>query len=162
MSRSEHDQRIAEMFDRVAPRYEPLNRLLSFGRDVGWRARAVELARLGANEIGLDVGVGTGDLTFGLLAASDPTARVVGVDISSAMLDAVVRRADIRGERRFAAILGTAHALPFADASFDRVVAGFTVRNFGDLAAALRDAGFARVRYQPLTLGIAAIHVGEP
>src|SRR6266508_2020433 len=184
MSRSEHDQRIAEMFDRVAPRYEPLNRLLSFGRDVGWRARAVELARLGANEI----------------------ARVVGVDISSAMLDAVVRRADIRGERRFAAILGTAHALPFADASFDRVVAGFTVRNFGDLASGLREMRrvlrpsgravilelstppnalvraayglyFHRIsplvaamaggdpeayRYQPLTLGIAAIHVGEP
>jgi demethylmenaquinone methyltransferase/2-methoxy-6-polyprenyl-1,4-benzoquinol methylase len=139
VSRSEHDRRIAEMFDRVAPRYDALNRLLSLGRDIGWRSRAVELARLGAGEIALDVGVGTGDLAFGLLDASDPTARVVGVDLSPAMIAAVTRRARSRGERRLAALLGSGHALPFGDACFDRVVAGFTVRNFGDLALGLRE-----------------------
>jgi len=221
------------MFDRVAPRYDALNRILSGGRDVGWRRRAIALARMGPRDVALDVGVGTGDLAFGLLDASDPSARVIGVDVSPLMLEAARRRAEERGERRFAALLATGDGLPFAGGSFDRVVAGFAVRNFGDLALGLREmrrvlraggravilelstppnplvgvayrlyfrrlspliaatlggdaaayrylprsvaafptadgvaehmraAGFARVRYERLNLGIAAIHVGE-
>ena len=140
MARSEdHDRRIAEMFDRVAPRYDVLNRVLSLGRDVGWRRRAAAVARMGPREIALDVGVGTGDLAFGLLDASDPSVRVVGVDISPLMVDAVRQRAAARLDPRFAPLLATATGLPFADGSFDRVVAGFAVRNFGDLALGLRE-----------------------
>lgn len=224
---------MAEMFDRVAPRYDRLNRVLSAGRDVGWRRRAAALARMGPREIALDVGVGTGDLAFGLLEASDPSVSVVGVDLSRLMIDAVRRRAAARVDPRMAPLLASAAALPFPDASFDRVVAGFTVRNFGELplglremrrvlrvggravilefstppssfvgvgyrlylhrlvpliatllggdaaayrylplsvaafpdadglAERMRDAGFARVRYERLTFGVAAIHVGE-
>lgn len=224
---------MAEMFDRVAPRYDALNRVLSGGRDVGWRRRATALARLGPREIALDLGVGTGDLAFGLLDASDPSARVFGADVSWMMLSAARRRAEARDERRFVPLLATADRLPFGDASLDRVVAGFAVRNFGDLALGLREvrrvlrgggravilelstppspllgalfhvyfqrlspliasllggdaaayrylprsvaafpgaegladrmreAGFVRVRYEKLSLGIAAIHVGE-
>jgi demethylmenaquinone methyltransferase/2-methoxy-6-polyprenyl-1,4-benzoquinol methylase len=130
---------MAEMFDRVAPRYDALNRVLSGGRDVGWRRRAIALARLGPRDIALDVGVGTGDLAFGLLEASDVSARVIGVDVSPLMIEAVRRRAETRGERRFSPILGTASGLPFADGRFDRVVAAFAVRNFGDLALGLRE-----------------------
>jgi demethylmenaquinone methyltransferase/2-methoxy-6-polyprenyl-1,4-benzoquinol methylase len=230
---SEHDRRIAEMFDRVAPRYDALNRVLSAGRDAGWRRRALSLARVGPDEVALDVGVGTGDLSFGLLDASDAAARVVGIDLSAAMLAAAARRAEERVETRFSGVLANAERLPFGEAAFTGVVAGFAVRNFGDLAAGLRemrrvlrpggravilelstptnaivraayrlyfhrlsplvatllrgdpaayrylprsvagfpaadafanlmrDAGFARVRYEPLTFGIAAIHVGE-
>jgi demethylmenaquinone methyltransferase / 2-methoxy-6-polyprenyl-1,4-benzoquinol methylase len=233
VARSEHDQRIAEMFDRVAPRYDALNRILSGGRDVGWRRRAIALAKLGPRDVALDVGVGTGDLAFGLLDASDASARVIGVDLSPIMLGAARRRAAESRERRFAPVLATAEGLPFADGAFDRVVAAFAVRNFGDLtlglremrrvlraggravvlelstppnplvgvayrlyfhrlspliaatlggdaaayrylprsvaafpdaeglAIRMRDAGFARVRYERLNLGIAAIHVGE-
>jgi len=233
MTRSDHDRRIAEMFDRVAPRYDRLNRILSGGRDIGWRRRAIVLARLSPRELALDVGAGTGDLAFGLLAASDESARVIGVDVSSVMLQAVRRRAEARGERRVMPLLATAERLPFADGSIDRVVAGFAVRNFGDLALGLREmrrvlraggravilelstppnplvgalyhlyfdrlapliaallggdaaayrylprsvaafpdadglaermreVGFARVRYERLSFGIAAIHVGE-
>lgn len=233
MTRSDHDRRMAEMFDRVAPRYDRLNRILSGGRDVGWRRRAVALARLDSRQVALDLGVGTGDLAFGLLAASDSSARVVGVDLSPVMLEALRRRADASGERRVMPLLATAERLPFADGALDRVVAGFAVRNFGDLplglretrrvlraggravilelstppnrlvgvvyhfyfhriapliaallggdAAAyrylprsvaafpdaeglaqhMREAGFARVRYERLSFGIAAIHVGE-
>ncbi len=138
MARSEHDRRIAEMFDRVAPRYDFLNRALSGRRDVGWRRRAVALARLGSGERALDVGVGTGDLALALLAASDPTSRVTGVDLSEEMLRRARGRATPFGGR-FDARLASADSLPFADASFDRVVAGFAVRNFGDLAAGLRE-----------------------
>jgi demethylmenaquinone methyltransferase/2-methoxy-6-polyprenyl-1,4-benzoquinol methylase len=145
MSRSGRDSSRAQardmavMFDRVAPRYDRLNRILSLRRDIGWRKRTVALARLGDNEVALDLGVGTGDLAFALLAAT-PTARVVGVDVSERMLALVRERArkSVHGSR-FEARIADAHALPFGDASFDRVVAGFAVRNFGDLDAGLRE-----------------------
>lgn len=222
------------MFDRVAPRYQLLNDVLSFGSDRGWRVRAARLARLAQGERALDVGTGTGDLAFDLLGLSHRTASVLGVDISRAMLAKAALAAGRCGHSaRFSAMLANAEALPFPNGAFDRVIAGFTVRNFdhldaglremrrviraggravilelstppnviarsgfglyfnriapriaallgGDveayrylprsvaafpdadaLAARMRDAGFARVRYERLTLGIAAIHVGE-
>ncbi len=136
----ERTREIAAMFDKVAPRYDFLNRVLSARRDVGWRRRAVELARLGADQVALDVGVGTGDLSFDLLAASAPTARVIGVDVSAAMLELARRRAASSPlGARFEARSADVHALPFPDASFDRVVAGFAVRNFTDLATGLAE-----------------------
>ena len=147
MGRSDRDRgsreqarEIAAMFDAVAPRYDFLNRVLSLRRDVGWRKRAVALARLGPDEVALDVGVGTGDLAFELLAASAASSRVVGVDLSERMLELVRARASATAfGSRFEAHAADAQALPFEDASFDRVIAGFTVRNFGDLGAGLRE-----------------------
>src|SRR5438552_9687577 len=140
MSRAEHDKEIDAMFDRGASRYDRLNRVLSLGNDVGWRQRTAAFARLGPGEVALDVGVGTGDLAFDLLRISDPTSRVVGVDLSERMLDLVRARAkaDPLGAQ-FEARVADGQALPFADASFDRVVAGFTIRNYGDLDAGLRE-----------------------
>jgi demethylmenaquinone methyltransferase/2-methoxy-6-polyprenyl-1,4-benzoquinol methylase len=140
MSRPEHDAAISAMFDRVAPHYDRLNRVLSMGNDVRWRERTAAFARLGPGEVALDVGVGTGDLAFDLLRVSDPTSRVVGVDVSEQMLTLVRERASrsplaARLEVRHA----DAQALPFGDATFDRVVAGFAVRNIGDLDAGLRE-----------------------
>jgi demethylmenaquinone methyltransferase/2-methoxy-6-polyprenyl-1,4-benzoquinol methylase len=138
-SRRSHDARIATMFDRVAPRYDFLNRVLSLRNDIGWRRRAVALARLGDGETALDVGCGTGDLAFALLAASAPSSRVIGIDLSERMLDLVRARAAASPlGARFEARYADVHGLPFADGSFDRVVAGFAVRNFGDLDAGLR------------------------
>ena len=223
----DHDRRIAEMFDRVSPRYDRLNRVLSFGTDRSWRRRAIALARLSATGRAVDVGAGTGDLTFALARASAPGARVVAADLSRGMLDVARRRGPLL------AVIANAESLPFADGSLDRVITGFTVRNVGDLPRALRefrrvlrpggravilelshprgplfpalyrfyfdrvapriavllggdpeayrylprslrpfpradelaqllrDAGFARVRFERLTLGIAAIHVAE-
>src|SRR5712692_74080 len=92
-STNEQARDVTAMFDRVAPRYDLLNRVLSGRRDIGWRRRTVALARLGPGEVALDVGVGTGDLSFDLLAASDPSSRVVGVDLSEEMLSRARARA---------------------------------------------------------------------
>ena len=128
------------MFDTVSARYDFLNRVLSLGMDGAWRRRAVAHARLDRDEVALDIGVGTGDLAFDLLRASEATSRVVGVDLSERMIERVRRRAVASPlGARFEARLADAQALPFPDASFDRVTASFAVRNFGDLDAGLRE-----------------------
>ncbi len=128
------------MFDRIAPRYDRLNRVLSLGSDLAWRRRAVALARLGLGERALDVGVGTGDFSFALLRASDPSASVVGVDISPGMLVRSTRRALREGYAgRYRAVLGSAESLPLPDRSVDRVVAGFVIRNVGRIPRALAE-----------------------
>jgi demethylmenaquinone methyltransferase/2-methoxy-6-polyprenyl-1,4-benzoquinol methylase len=128
------------MFDRIAPRYDRLNRLLSFGRDVGWRDRAIALARLGPGERALDIGAGTGDLTIELLHGSDPASAVIALDLAPRMLAIAQRRLRVRGlDRRARVAIGNAEQVPLPDASVDRVVSGFTLRNIGDLPRALRE-----------------------
>jgi demethylmenaquinone methyltransferase / 2-methoxy-6-polyprenyl-1,4-benzoquinol methylase len=131
---NEHDRRIAAMFDGIAHRYDLLNRVLSFGQDVGWRRRAVALANLAAGERALDVGAGTGDLALAL-ARAGPNGRVVAVDLAPAMLARARKRADVPLQ----VLVGSAEALPFPDAVFACAVAGFAVRNFGDLARGLAE-----------------------
>ena len=128
------------MFDRIAARYDFLNRILSFGTDIGWRRRALARAGIEPEHAVLDVGAGTGDLSF---AAASECARVVAVDLSAGMLAVLARRATSLQRSRIQTLVGNAEALPLPEASIDRLVTGFTVRNVGDLGRAL--AEFHRV-----------------
>ena len=128
------------MFDRIAARYDFLNRVLSFGTDIGWRRRALARARVETGSAVLDVGAGTGDLSF---AAASQGARVLAVDLSAGMLAVLARRATAAQRDRITALVGNAESLPLGDRSVDRIVTGFTVRNVGDLPRAL--AEFHRV-----------------
>ena len=137
-------QQVEAMFDEIAPRYDVLNRVLSFGVDVWWRKRAVALladaldappSRL------LDVATGTADLAIEALSLG---GEVVGVDISEGMLAGGREKLRRKGlADRVALVQGDAAALPFDDDTFDGALVAFGVRNFEDLEAGL--AGIRRV-----------------
>ena len=131
-----HDREIAGMFDRVATRYDFLNRVLSFGTDIGWRRRTIELAQVRPGLTVLDVGAGTGDLSF---AAAARGARVIALDLSAGMLAVLSRRATAAQRAAIEPLVGSVERIPLPDASVDRVVSGFTVRNVGDLPRAFAD-----------------------
>jgi demethylmenaquinone methyltransferase/2-methoxy-6-polyprenyl-1,4-benzoquinol methylase len=118
---------VRAMFDRIAPRYDLLNRLLTGSLDQRWRRRALELAAVGEGDLVLDLACGTGDL--GALARRRG-ARVLGVDFAGVML----REARRRGIGA-AWLQADAERLPLPDHSVDVVVCGFALRNFVSLAA---------------------------
>src|SRR5947209_5095933 len=126
-----HDRDIATMFDRIAARYDFLNRVLSFGTDLAWRRRAIARAEIRPGTTVLDVGAGTGDLSF---AADARGGRVIAIDLSPGMLAVLVRRSTAPQRARIRPLVGSAESLPLPDASVDRIITGFTVRNVGDLA----------------------------
>ena len=122
-------ERIATMFDAIAPRYDLLNTLLSAGFDRRWRARAIEALRLTGTEILLDVCTGTGDVALAARHAG-AARRVVGVDFAGAML--ALGLAKVTKAREAAAISlvrGDATRLPVRSGRVDAVTVAFGIRN---------------------------------
>jgi demethylmenaquinone methyltransferase/2-methoxy-6-polyprenyl-1,4-benzoquinol methylase len=127
-------ERIAGMFDAIAPRYDLLNHLLSAGIDRHWRTKAIAALRLTGTETLLDVCTGTADLAIAACGAdhapSGRAARVLGVDFAGAMLDYGLRKVRTAGlSRRITLVRGDAMALPAPAASVDAAVIGFGIRN---------------------------------
>ena len=115
------------MFDAIAPRYDLLNRIISFGIDRGWRRRCVRALGDAPARI-LDLATGTGDLAIES-AKTYPGARVVGVDPSTKMLEIGVQKiAAQQLSERVQLQEGSAEELPFEDASFDAVTIAFNAR----------------------------------
>jgi demethylmenaquinone methyltransferase/2-methoxy-6-polyprenyl-1,4-benzoquinol methylase len=119
------------MFDRIAPRYDALNRIMSMGLDQRWRRRALEKIRVGPGDLVVDLACGTGDFCE-LVAARG--ARAIGVDFAREML----RQAQARG-LGFPKVQGDGEWLPFATGTIDVVTCGFALRNFVSLEAVLRE-----------------------
>ncbi|CAN5378977.1 demethylmenaquinone methyltransferase [soil metagenome] len=126
---------VARMFDRVAPRYDVTNDVLSVGQTYLWRRAVLARADVVAGERVLDIAAGTGTSSEGF---ANQEIEVVPADFSLGMLAEGRRR---RPDMPFTA--ADALALPFADASFDVVTMSFGLRNVSDVCAAL--AEFARV-----------------
>jgi demethylmenaquinone methyltransferase/2-methoxy-6-polyprenyl-1,4-benzoquinol methylase len=131
-------ERVARMFSEISPRYDLLNRILSFGRDEPWRRKTVEWARPAKARRILDLASGTGDLAFAFARAKDFDGEVLGIDFSPEMVrrarqKAAARRLSNRVQFREGDVLDIAET----DGRFDIVSVGFGVRNFADLEKAL-------------------------
>jgi demethylmenaquinone methyltransferase/2-methoxy-6-polyprenyl-1,4-benzoquinol methylase len=122
---------VKTMFDRIAPVYDAMNRVMTMGLDRRWRRLTAELAVREGDRV-LDACCGTGDLALADLKAG--AGSVVGLDFSPRMLERARRKSDA-----VEWLEGDMLALPFEDASFDAVTVGFGVRNVDDLEAGLRE-----------------------
>jgi demethylmenaquinone methyltransferase / 2-methoxy-6-polyprenyl-1,4-benzoquinol methylase len=124
----EKTARVRSMFDAIAPRYDLVNRLMTFGLDQRWRRDTLTALALPTGSLLLDLACGTGDLSR---LARRRGYDVIGADLSRGMLAAnhtAVPLLQADGSR-----------LPFADATFDGLVCGYALRNFTDLAATLAE-----------------------
>ena len=122
---------VQRMFDRIAPVYDAMNRVMTAGLDQRWRRATVDAAVREGDHV-LDACCGTGDL--GIAAWKAGAGHVVGLDFSGQMLERARRKAP-----ELEWLQGDVLALPFEDASFDSAVVGFGVRNVDDLEAGLKE-----------------------
>jgi demethylmenaquinone methyltransferase/2-methoxy-6-polyprenyl-1,4-benzoquinol methylase len=130
---------VRSMFDRIAPRYDLLNHLLSAGIDRRWRRAAVEVLGLPPQARVLDVCTGTADLLIEALRR-DPEGSGFGVDLSFEMLRRGAAKLGSRGlDRRSGLAAGDAEHLPLLSESYDGALVAFGIRNVGDPAAALSE-----------------------
>ncbi len=121
---------VRTMFDRIAPVYDVMNRVMTAGLDRTWRRLTVEAVVQPGDRV-LDACCGTGDLA---VAAEREGGIVTGLDFSAEMLQRARRKSET-----VAWVQGDLLDLPFEDASFDVATVGFGVRNVADLAAGLRE-----------------------
>jgi demethylmenaquinone methyltransferase/2-methoxy-6-polyprenyl-1,4-benzoquinol methylase len=124
---------VRRLFATIAPRYDLITRVLSFGRDSHWKTRLVELADVRPGTRMLDLACGTGDIAF---EGARRGASAVGLDITASMVDLARAKA---GSERLSWLLGDMAALPVASGSFDLVTTGYGLRNTSDLPGALAD-----------------------
>ena len=140
----EADQKAAvvrTMFDRIAPSYDRMNRIITLGFDQRWRRSLIDALGVDGSDTVLDLACGTGDFA---VMAREQGARVIGLDFAGAMLTAARRRCP----EAIALVRGDALRLPLADGSVSVAVSGFALRNFvaippvlEELARVLRPGG---------------------
>jgi demethylmenaquinone methyltransferase / 2-methoxy-6-polyprenyl-1,4-benzoquinol methylase len=131
-------EKIRSMFDSIAPTYDLLNRLLSFGMDVRWRRKAVGLLEPKSGGIFLDIAAGSGDVSLDILKLQPK--RVVAADFAFRMLEVFQEKLRANGITAPIDLVSCdAHALPFRGETFDGTIVAFGIRNFADRGKALQE-----------------------
>jgi demethylmenaquinone methyltransferase/2-methoxy-6-polyprenyl-1,4-benzoquinol methylase len=125
---------VGALFATIADRYDLITVLLSYGRDRHWKRRVVELAAPRRDARTLDLATGTGDLA---LLLADRARIVVGLDITTRMIELARAKASGRPGLSPLLLVGDMGALPFASESFDLVTTGYGLRNVPDLSVAV-------------------------
>src|SRR5688572_24320084 len=132
-------QQVAEMFDRIASRYDFMNRFLSAGIDISWRRKAIKMLRKDNPGTILDVATGTGDMALLAYRILKP-GRIVGIDISEQMLEVGRKKIEKEGlTGKITLETGDSETIKFAENTFEAVMAAFGVRNFENLENGLSE-----------------------
>lgn len=137
-STSTKKEQVTEMFDTISKEYDSLNRVISFGIDIKWRNRVVELVKTTNPETILDIATGTGDLAISLTRTN--AKKIIGLDISDGMLEVgrnKISKKDLGSTIEM--VLGDSENLPFETNSFDAITVAFGVRNFEHLDKGLSE-----------------------
>lgn len=121
------------MFDKIAGRYDKMNRFLSARTDIGWRKKAIRTLKNSNPKKILDVATGTGDMAIMACRILDPD-QVTGIDISEGMLELGRKKVEKEGlEKRINLETGDSEAINYSENTFDAVMVAFGVRNFENL-----------------------------
>jgi ubiquinone/menaquinone biosynthesis methyltransferase len=129
---------VNQMFSKIAPRYDFVTTLLSYGQDRRWKEKMVRLADVQPHHFILDLACGTGDITF-MLARLVTTGQVIGVDITPGMIDIARRKKQQLGINRIDFKVDDITRLDFPDNTFDRITVGYGVRNVPDITHLLSE-----------------------
>lgn len=131
-------QQVAKMFDTISNEYDGLNRVISFGIDIKWRNKVVEIIRLQNPDSILDIATGTGDLAINLTKTN--AKKIIGLDISEGMLNIGREKINLKQlNHTIDMVVGDSENLPFENDSFDAITVAFGVRNFETLEKGLSE-----------------------
>jgi demethylmenaquinone methyltransferase/2-methoxy-6-polyprenyl-1,4-benzoquinol methylase len=131
-------EQVAQMFDTISGNYDGLNRVISFGIDVKWRKKVLNLVADKNPKTILDIATGTGDLA--LLMTQTNATKIIGLDISAGMLEVGRKKIEEKKlDSKIEMVLGDSENIPYEDATFDAVTVAFGVRNFETLEKGLAE-----------------------
>ena len=131
-------EQVTKMFDTISEDYDGLNRVISFGIDIKWRKKVVNIVKEANPDTILDIATGTGDLAINL--AETNASKIVGLDISSGMLDIGKEKIKNKSlESKIEMVLGDSENMPFDNNAFDAITVAFGVRNFETLENGLKE-----------------------
>lgn len=131
-------EQVTQMFDAISGNYDGLNRVISFGIDVKWRKKVVEIVSKNHPKEILDIATGTGDLAL-MMATLNPT-KITGLDISAGMLEVgkqKISKANLSDKIEM--IVGDSEEMPFENDTFDGITVSFGVRNFANLDKGIKE-----------------------
>ena len=132
-------EQVRAMFNKIAPRYDFMNRLLTLRIDIMWRKKAVKMVTPNSPKLILDVATGTGDFAIEMANMLHPD-KITGIDIANAMLDIGRKKIHRKGLDSLIEMQeADSENMPFADNSFDLASSAFGVRNFEDLEKGLSE-----------------------
>ncbi len=129
---------VTKMFDTISKEYDGLNRVISFGIDIKWRKKVVEIVKKTNPTTILDIATGTGDLAINLTKTS--ATSIIGLDISEGMLNVGRKKIEkLNLSNTIKMVVGDSENMPFDDNSFDAITVAFGVRNFENLEKGLSE-----------------------
>ncbi len=131
-------EQIAQMFDTISGNYDQLNRIISFGIDVKWRKKVLQIVTKSNPDKILDIATGTGDLA--ILMTQTKANKIIGLDISAGMLEVGQQKIlDKNLSNTIEMVLADSENMPYEDNFFDAITVAFGIRNFENLEKGLTE-----------------------